>query len=159
ESHGTVWAVGTFEDLASTNNEPLILRGDGGRFSVVNGPNPSGGAGSDLIGGGVATGDTVWGGGIYDNGGKRPTLTPGRPGPLRPATGEGRPGAPLLSLRDLAAGQEHAEVGDERDGHRAHAADDQGGPEPEVLAEHAADHRAHRDGGPRQRPRARVDAG
>jgi hypothetical protein len=75
ESHDTVWAVGTFEDVTTTNNEPLILRGDGGSFSAVNGPNPSGGAGSDIIGGVVATGDTVWAVGIYDTGGNRLTLT------------------------------------------------------------------------------------
>lgn len=74
ESDDTVWAVGTFEDVASGNNEPLILRGDGGKFSVVNGPNPSGGAGSDLLAGVAAIGDTVWAVGLYDTGGNRLTL-------------------------------------------------------------------------------------
>jgi len=75
EAHGTVWAVGTFEDITSTNNEPLILRGDGGSFKVVNGPNPNGSAGSDIIGGVAATGDSVWAVGLYDTGGNRLTLT------------------------------------------------------------------------------------
>jgi Phosphoesterase family len=74
ETHDTVWAVGTFEDVASGNNQPLILRGDGGTFSVVNGPNPSGGAGSDIIGGVAAAGDTVWAVGHYDTGNNRLTL-------------------------------------------------------------------------------------
>ena len=75
ETHDTVWAVGTFEDVASGNNRPLILRGDGGAFTVANGPNPSGGAGSDILGGVVATGDAVWAVGTYDTGGNRLTLT------------------------------------------------------------------------------------
>jgi hypothetical protein len=74
ESQDTVWAVGTFEDVASGNNEPLILRGDGGSFSVVNGPNPSGGAGSDILASVAAVGDTVWAVGLYDTGGNRLTL-------------------------------------------------------------------------------------
>jgi hypothetical protein len=60
EAHGTVWAVGTFEDVATGNNQPLIPRGDGGAFHVVNGPDPSGGAGSDILAGVAATGDAVW---------------------------------------------------------------------------------------------------
>jgi hypothetical protein len=75
ETHGIVWAVGTFEDVASGNNRPLILRGDGGTFSVVNGPNPSGGVGSDILAGVVSTGDTVWAVGLYDIGNGRLTLT------------------------------------------------------------------------------------
>jgi hypothetical protein len=75
ESHDTVWAVGTFEDVTSTNNQPLILRGDGGVFRVVNGPTPNGTAGSDIIGGVAAIGDTVWAVGLYDTGGNRLTLT------------------------------------------------------------------------------------
>jgi hypothetical protein len=75
ESHGTVWVVGTFEDLTSRNQEPLILRGDGGRFSVINGPTPNGTAGSDILGGFATTGGTVWAVGTYDTGGNRLTLT------------------------------------------------------------------------------------
>jgi hypothetical protein len=75
ESQGTVWAVGTFEDVVSTNNEPLILRGNGDKFTVVNGPTPNGRAGSDIIGGVAATGDTVWAVGTYDTGDNRLTLT------------------------------------------------------------------------------------
>ncbi|HKF78935.1 MAG TPA: alkaline phosphatase family protein [Candidatus Dormibacteraeota bacterium] len=71
---GTVWAVGTFEDVASGNNEPLILQGGDGGFHVVDGPNPSGGAGSDILGGVAAAGDTVWAVGLYDTGGNRLTL-------------------------------------------------------------------------------------
>jgi hypothetical protein len=74
ETHGTVWAVGTFEDVASGNNQPLVLRGDGTSFNVVNGPTPNGSAGSDIIGGAAATGDTVWAVGLYDTGGNRLTL-------------------------------------------------------------------------------------
>jgi hypothetical protein len=73
-SDDTVWAAGTFEDVASGNEEPLILRGDGGVFHVVNGPTPNGTAGSDIIGGIAATGDTVWAVGAYDTGGNRLTL-------------------------------------------------------------------------------------
>ena len=60
--------------MASGNNEPLTLRGDGGSFSVVNGPNPKGGAGSDILASVPAVGDTVWAVGLYDTGGNRLTL-------------------------------------------------------------------------------------
>lgn len=40
----------------------------------MSGPNPSAGAGSDILAGVAATGDTVWAVGLYDTGGPRLTL-------------------------------------------------------------------------------------
>src|SRR5262249_57456982 len=45
----SVWAVGTFVDLKTDNNETLILRGTGNHWTVDQGPNP--GSGSNILGG------------------------------------------------------------------------------------------------------------
>ena len=56
-SDHTVWAVGTFQDVASGDNKTLILRGDEDRWRAVNGPNP--GSGDNILGGIAATCDTL----------------------------------------------------------------------------------------------------
>jgi len=63
----TAWAVGTFVDPKTDNNETLILRGARGHWSVDPGPNP--GNGSNILGGITAINGQLWAAGIYDNGG------------------------------------------------------------------------------------------
>jgi hypothetical protein len=62
-----VWAVGTFVDPTTDNNDPLLLNEVGGTWSVVTGPAP--GSGSNILGGVTATGNNLWAAGMYDNGG------------------------------------------------------------------------------------------
>jgi hypothetical protein len=66
---GTVWAVGTFVDPASGNNETLILRGEDDEWTVSHGPNP--GSGSNILGGIASVGDRLWAVGTYEDGGSR----------------------------------------------------------------------------------------
>jgi len=61
------WAVGTFVDLASGNNEALMLHQGNSGWSIVNAPNP--GSGSNILGGVAASGNTLWAVGLYDNAG------------------------------------------------------------------------------------------
>ena len=70
-----VWAVGSFEDLASETDFPLLLRAGEGGAKVVDGPNPSGGADSDILAAVTTAGDTVWAVGLFRTGGPRMTLT------------------------------------------------------------------------------------
>jgi phosphoesterase family protein len=65
---GSAWAVGTFVDPKTDNNQTLILRGTGNRWSVDPGPNP-GTNGSNILGGITAIDGQLWAAGIYDNGG------------------------------------------------------------------------------------------
>jgi hypothetical protein len=62
-----VWAVGSFVDPASDNNQPLLLQDVAGTWSVVNGPVP--GSGGNILGGVTSVGHDLWAAGVYDNGG------------------------------------------------------------------------------------------
>jgi len=66
---GAIWAVGTFVDLKTDNNETLILRGTGNHWTVDQGPNP--GSGSNILGGLTAIGGHLWAAGTFDTGGNR----------------------------------------------------------------------------------------
>ena len=67
KADGSVWAVGTYVDPASDNDNALVLRGTGGTWSVLAAPDP--GSGSNIPGGITATGGQLWLAGIYDDGG------------------------------------------------------------------------------------------
>jgi hypothetical protein len=62
-----VWAVGSYVDPTSDNNEPLVLQDVGGTWTVVNGPVP--GSGGNILGGVTSVGNDLWAAGVYDNGG------------------------------------------------------------------------------------------
>jgi len=66
---GSVWAVGTFVDKKTDNNDILILRGTGNHWTVDPGPNP--GSGSNIFGGLTTIGGHLWGAGTFDDGGSR----------------------------------------------------------------------------------------
>jgi hypothetical protein len=68
DSPSGVWAVGSFVDPTTDNNDPLILHGVGNSWSTDAGPAP--GSGSNILGGvtATATGD-LWAAGVFDNGG------------------------------------------------------------------------------------------
>jgi hypothetical protein len=64
----TAWAVGTYLDPATDNNNALILRSGGGsNWTIDPGPNP--GSGSNILGGITTLGAKLWAAGIYDDGG------------------------------------------------------------------------------------------
>jgi hypothetical protein len=65
-SPGGVWAVGSFVDPTSDNNQPLLLQDVGGTWTVVNGPVP--GSGANILGGVTSVGNDLWAAGVYDNG-------------------------------------------------------------------------------------------
>jgi Phosphoesterase family len=69
-----VWAVGSFVDPKTDNNDPLLLHAvGGGAWSVVDGPAP--GTGSNILGGVAAAGSDIWAAGVFDNGGnERPYI-------------------------------------------------------------------------------------
>ena len=62
-----LWAVGTFVNPATGNNETLILRSGATGWTIVGGPNP--GSGSNILGRVAASGKGLWAVGLYDNGG------------------------------------------------------------------------------------------
>jgi hypothetical protein len=63
---GSVFAVGTFVNPATDNNEVLLLKGAGGVWSIVGAPDP-GGAGGTAIPGGIANiGGQLWMAGTYN---------------------------------------------------------------------------------------------
>ncbi|HEX4655926.1 MAG TPA: alkaline phosphatase family protein [Streptosporangiaceae bacterium] len=64
---GTVWAVGTYVDPATDNNNALVLEGTGGTWSINPAPNP--GSGSNILGGIANVGGQLWAAGVFDNGG------------------------------------------------------------------------------------------
>jgi len=64
---GSAWAVGTYVDPVTDNNNILLLRGQGDTWTLATAPDP--GSGSNLPGGLTAVGGRLWMGGIYDNGG------------------------------------------------------------------------------------------
>lgn len=71
-SGSSAWAVGTYVNPVTDNNETLILQGSGGQWKVVHAPNP--GSGSNILGGIAAVGGTLWAAGVYDTGGSDLTL-------------------------------------------------------------------------------------
>ncbi len=64
---GTAWAVGTYVDPKTDNNNTLILDGIGADWAVAAGPDP--GSGSNILGGVTTIGGHLWAAGIYDDGG------------------------------------------------------------------------------------------
>ena len=62
----TVYAVGSFVDDTTDNNNSLIYQGVGNTWSIDPGPNP--GTGSNILGGVTVVGGHVWAVGMYDNG-------------------------------------------------------------------------------------------
>jgi len=65
-----VWAVGTYVDPTTDNNNPLLIHEVNGAWTVDLGPSP--GSGSNILGGVAATsGGEMWAAGVFDNGGSR----------------------------------------------------------------------------------------
>ena len=64
---GSVWAVGTYVNPATDNNNDLVLQGTNGSWSIDPAPNP--GSGSNILGGITNVDGQLWSAGIYDNGG------------------------------------------------------------------------------------------
>jgi hypothetical protein len=64
----SVWAVGSYVDPTTDNNNPLLLHEVNGNWTVDPGPSP--GSGSNILGGvaSTSTGD-MWAAGMFDNGG------------------------------------------------------------------------------------------
>ncbi|MBV9094914.1 MAG: hypothetical protein JO132_13750 [Streptosporangiaceae bacterium] len=69
---GTIWAVGTYVDPTTDNNNTLILQGNGAAWTVDAGPEP--GSGGNILGGVTAVDGKLWAAGIYDNGGSEMPL-------------------------------------------------------------------------------------
>lgn len=64
---GTVWAVGTYVDPQTDNNNTLILAGHDGVWTADTGPDP--GSGSNILGGVTTIAGHAWAAGVYDDGG------------------------------------------------------------------------------------------
>jgi hypothetical protein len=64
---GTAYAVGTYVDPKTGNNDALLLANDRGGWRQVPGPEP--GSGSNILGGVATVAGGTWAAGIYDNGG------------------------------------------------------------------------------------------
>jgi hypothetical protein len=64
---GSVWAVGTYVDPATDNNNDLVLQGTNGSWSIDPAPGP--GSGSNILGGIANVDGQLWSAGIFDNGG------------------------------------------------------------------------------------------
>jgi hypothetical protein len=64
-AQGSVWAVGTFVDPATDNNDVLVLRGTGGTWTIDNAPNAGGKGFSDIPGGITAIDGQLWLAGMY----------------------------------------------------------------------------------------------
>jgi hypothetical protein len=64
---GSVYAVGTYVDPATDNNNSLVLQGTDGSWSISPAPDP--GNGSNILGGIANVDGQLWAAGIYDNGG------------------------------------------------------------------------------------------
>jgi hypothetical protein len=64
----SVWAVGSYVDPTTDNNNPLLIHDVHGVWTVDLGPSP--GSGSNILGGVAATtGGEMWAAGMFDNGG------------------------------------------------------------------------------------------
>jgi hypothetical protein len=64
-AQGAVWAVGTFVDPATDNNDVLVLSGAGGKWAIDNAPNAGGKGFSDIPGGITAIDGQLWLAGMY----------------------------------------------------------------------------------------------
>jgi hypothetical protein len=64
---GSVFAVGTYVDPATDNNNSLVLQFTNGSWSIDQAPNP--GSGSNILGGIANVDGQLWAAGVYDNGG------------------------------------------------------------------------------------------
>jgi hypothetical protein len=62
---GSVWAAGTFVDPATDNNNVLVLRFTGGKWTINNAPNAGGTGGTDIPGGITNIGGHLWMAGTY----------------------------------------------------------------------------------------------
>jgi hypothetical protein len=69
DGHGTAWAVGTYVDPVTDNNNELLYRFDNGSWHVANVAAP--GSGSNLPGGITTVDGQLWIAGVFDNGGSR----------------------------------------------------------------------------------------
>jgi hypothetical protein len=74
-----VFAVGTYVDPVTDNNNALVLESVGGTWSMVPAPQP--GSGSNLPGGIAAVGGDLWLAGVFDAGGSRLPLIEQNVGP------------------------------------------------------------------------------
>jgi Phosphoesterase family len=63
----SVWAVGTYVDPATDNNNTLVLQGTDGTWTINPAPDP--GSGSNILGGITNIDGRLWAAGIFDNGG------------------------------------------------------------------------------------------
>ena len=59
------WATGTYVDPATDNNNVLVFRDSGGKWTLNNAPNPGGSGGSNIPGGITAIDGHLWMAGIY----------------------------------------------------------------------------------------------
>jgi hypothetical protein len=64
-AHGSVWAVGTFVNPATDNNQVLLLKGTASAWSVVDAPNAGGPGLNDIAGGITTIGGQLWMAGMY----------------------------------------------------------------------------------------------
>jgi hypothetical protein len=62
----TVYAVGTYVDDTTDNNNSLVYQGVGNTWTIDPAPNP--GSGSNILGGVTAVAGHAWAAGVYDNG-------------------------------------------------------------------------------------------
>jgi Phosphoesterase family len=65
-AQSSVWAVGTFVDPATDNNDVLVLRDVKGKWSIDNAPNAGGSGFSDIPGGITAVDGQLWLAGMYN---------------------------------------------------------------------------------------------
>lgn len=63
----SIWAVGTYVNPSTDNNNSLVLKGTDGTWTINNAPDP--GSGSNILGGITDLGGQLWAAGIYDDGG------------------------------------------------------------------------------------------
>jgi hypothetical protein len=69
---GTVFAVGTYVDPKTDNNNALVLEDANGTWKIDNAPNP--GSGSNILGGIANVGGQLWAAGVFDDGGSEMPL-------------------------------------------------------------------------------------
>jgi hypothetical protein len=75
------WAVGTFNDPTSSNDQTLAIQGLHGNWQIINGPDPASND-ENRLGGVTATNNTIWAVGYFKDNGrktliqKRPTAGP-----------------------------------------------------------------------------------
>jgi hypothetical protein len=67
QAAGSVWAVGSYVDPATDNNNTLVLQGTNGTWTTNPAPNP--GNGSNILGGITNVAGGLWAAGVYDDGG------------------------------------------------------------------------------------------